>query len=38
LGLDALGGVDDEEGALACGEGTGDFVGEVDVALGDVRG
>ena len=34
LGLDALGGVDDEEGAFAGGEGARDFVGEVDVAGG----
>ena len=34
LGLDALGGVDEEEGTLAGGEGTGDFIGEIDVAGG----
>ncbi len=34
LGLDALGGVDDEEGAFAGGERAGDLVGEVDVAGG----
>lgn len=32
LGLDALGGVDDEEGAFAGFEGAGDFVAEIDVA------
>ena len=32
LGLDALGGVDDEQRALARGEGARDLVGEVDVA------
>ncbi len=32
LGLDALGGIDDEQRAFAGGEGAGDFVGEVDVA------
>ena len=32
LGLDALAGIDDEEGALAGGERSGDLVGEVDVA------
>ena len=31
LGLDALGGIDEEEGALAGGEGTEDFIGEIDV-------
>ena len=31
LRLDALGGVDDEEGPLAGGEGAADFVGEIDV-------
>lgn len=34
LRLDALSGVDEEEGALARGEGTGDFVGEVNMAGG----
>ncbi len=34
LGLDALGGVDDEDGAFAGGEGAGDLVGEVDVSGG----
>jgi len=34
LGLDALGSINDEEGAFAGGEGAGDFVGEVDVAGG----
>ena len=34
LGLDALGGVDQEDGALAGGEGAGDLVAEVDVAGG----
>lgn len=31
LGFDALGGIDDEDGAFARGEGAGDLVGEVDV-------
>ena len=34
LGLDALGGVDDENGGLDGLEGAGDFVGEIDVAWG----
>ena len=34
LGLDALGGIDDEEGAFAGGERAGDLVGEIDVAGG----
>jgi hypothetical protein len=34
LGLDALGGVDHQDGALAGGEGAGDLVGEIDVAGG----
>jgi hypothetical protein len=34
LSLDALGGIDEEEGAFAGGEGAGDFVAEVDVAGG----
>ena len=34
LRLHALGGIDDEQGAFARGEGAGDFVGEVDVPGG----
>ena len=34
LGFDALGGIDDEDGAFARREGTGDLVREVDVAGG----
>ena len=34
LGFDALGGIDDEQGAFAGGERAGDLVGEVDVAGG----
>ena len=34
LGLHALGGIDDKQGAFARGEGAGNFVGEVDVAGG----
>ena len=34
LGFHALGGIDDEDGALASGEGPGDFVGKVNVAGG----
>ena len=34
LGLDALGGVDDQQRALAGGEAAADLVGEVDVAGG----
>ena len=31
LSLDALSGIDHQHGAFACGQGSGDFVGEVDV-------
>ena len=34
LGFDALGGIDDEDGAFARGEGAGDLVGEIDVSGG----
>ena len=34
LGLDALGGVDDQEGAVAGGQAARDLVGEIDVAGG----
>ncbi len=34
LGFDALGGINDEDGAFAGGEGAGDLVGEIDVAGG----
>ena len=32
LGFHSLSGIDDEDGALTCGEGTGDLVGKVDVS------
>ena len=34
LGFDALGGIDDEDGAFAGGKGAGDLIGEVDVSGG----
>ena len=34
MGLDALGGIDDEEGALAGGEGAADLVAEIYVTGG----
>ena len=34
LGFDALGGIDDEDGAFARGEGAGDLVGKIDVSGG----